>query len=640
MGTFYVSGSCSSGSCGYSGDVQWSGPGCQEGDVAYGKKVYLANHLNESGAYLETANFIAGSGNNMCRFVDEALSGPTAMSWFIDLGRYYLVETTEINATTSVEIYSDVYNLCYGDLEIILYVFGYHLYKTYCDYIYFRYLYYGYIDELHCYKMARFVQLQPYCFWGVNINLPICDVVVLGKPEVNINCSNCLQNPESLPCGNGIWCEHCKPGWLPPDCQKPCEVGYYGVNCLQKCEYHCMDISCDAASGVIADPNLCAKCELWYINPHNLCTDYIEKLEPYTNAITEVDVGNKNITLYISHDSRISNTVSNYYNYYIEYSLDDFSSYKTFGSQSHIQTADHFNVTFTNAHPSDVKLWVRIRLFREQNGVKETGADPVSVLIPRICSPSIKSDKCQTLTFSCNGDCDVDHDNNDDMSIMYKTSEDTIWVSTPVNLDSCPMHLTLHDGGRYDALLSLISHQNGVLVKVASDMMIIDVDKCMESTSGTSNQHTVIIVVVFLMLFAIATTILAIVLCRKGKYYTHIQNICEKKQPDNVQRDQPGQQYENVSYTAESKNVNMPKNVSTQDNRNAYEYTNKAFERSQSLGPKNVKVDVIDNRIYANSDIEATGPKDTEQEENAYLELSNNDSHQQTPSYYEPLSRR
>ena len=49
----------------------------------------------------------------------------------------------------------------------------------------------------------------------------------------------------------------------------------------------------------------------------------------------------------------------------------------------------------------------------------------------------------------------------------------------------------------------------------------------------------------------------------------------------------------------------MPNNGQSQDNENAYECTNKAFEMSQSLDPKDLKVDVIDNRMYANSEITA-----------------------------------
>ena len=375
---------------------------------------------------------------------------------------------------------------------------------------------------------------------------------------------------------------------------------------------------------------------MWYINPQNLCTDYIEKFEPYTNVINEIDVMHKIITVFISHDNRISSKVSYYYKYYIEYSTDNFNNYTSVSSHSHIKTVDHLEVSFINVHPPDVQIWVRARLFREDNGVKDTGADPVSVMIPGICSPLFNSDTCQTLTFSCSKDCDVGNYSNDEMSILYKLSEDITWVSIPVHPHTCPINLPLYDGGRYESKLRLISYQNGVLVNAESDMIINNVDKCTESTSGSLNQHTVIIVVVFLILFVIATTILLIVLCKREKCYLYVQNICKKKQSGNVQRDRPGEQYENVSYVAESNKVQMPQNVSSQENDTTYQYTNDAL----SLDPKDLKVDVIDSRIYANSEIDARRARHKDQEEHAYLGLSNNDSNQQTPSYYEHLSRR
>ena len=74
-------------------------------------------------------------------------------------------------------------------------------------------------------------------------------------------------------------------------------------------------------------------------------------------------------------------------------------------------------------------------------------------------------------------------------------------------------------------------------------MTITDTDIFPESASRTSNTDTIIIVVVFLMLFVTFTAVLVILLCKKGLYYLHFQNMCKKKQPDNVQRHQPGQQY-------------------------------------------------------------------------------------------------
>ena len=189
----------------------------------------------------------------------------------------------------------------------------------------------------------------------------------------------------------------------------------------KKCKHHCNDVPCDAISGVITDPKLCIACDMWYINPQDLCTDYIEKLEPYTNASREVNVKLKNITVYFSYDKRISSNISNYYKYYIEHSMDNFT---TVGTHSHMQTAHYFAINFTNDHPPNVKLWVRARLFREQNGVKDTGADPISVVIPTICSPFFKSDTYHTLTFICNKNCDIDFDHNDEMSVLYKLSED------------------------------------------------------------------------------------------------------------------------------------------------------------------------------------------------------------------------
>ena len=52
------------------------------------------------------------------------------------------------------------------------------------------------------------------------------------KYRLNIDCLRCQQQTNS-PCGNGIWCDTCLPGFRPPDCRRSCDPGYFGVNCAE-----------------------------------------------------------------------------------------------------------------------------------------------------------------------------------------------------------------------------------------------------------------------------------------------------------------------------------------------------------------------------------------------------------------------
>ena len=53
------------------------------------------------------------------------------------------------------------------------------------------------------------------------------------RRKLNIDCSKCEQQYEAESCGNGLWCERCMEGWRAPDCMRPCEPGFYGINCAQ-----------------------------------------------------------------------------------------------------------------------------------------------------------------------------------------------------------------------------------------------------------------------------------------------------------------------------------------------------------------------------------------------------------------------
>ena len=67
-------------------------------------------------------SFVAGSSNGTCGSVDEDLPSLLEMSWFIDLEKYYSVETVEIKTNISDKIYLDIYDVCY-DLHLILYAY-------------------------------------------------------------------------------------------------------------------------------------------------------------------------------------------------------------------------------------------------------------------------------------------------------------------------------------------------------------------------------------------------------------------------------------------------------------------------------------------------------------------------------------
>ena len=57
------------------------------------------------------------------------------------------------------------------------------------------------------------------------------------RQKLNIDCSKCEQQDAYPSCGNGLWCERCSDGWRAPDCLRPCEPGFYGINCSDYFSY-------------------------------------------------------------------------------------------------------------------------------------------------------------------------------------------------------------------------------------------------------------------------------------------------------------------------------------------------------------------------------------------------------------------
>ena len=90
------------------------------------------------------------------------------------------------------------------------------------------------------------------------------------------------------------------------------------------------------------------------------------------------------------------------------------------GAPSHFDNSNYFVATIPTELSSDVQLWIRTRLFREQDGIREIGGDPSSVLISKICSASFTSSQCQSLMCTCAGDCKFEE--FDDIFFMFRKS--------------------------------------------------------------------------------------------------------------------------------------------------------------------------------------------------------------------------
>ena len=539
--------------------MQWSGPGCQVGDIAFGKMVHLANEVNASGIYSEIDNFISGSTMNQCRVSAGLKTNDFEISWFIDLGSRYSVETGIINYNYDGDSCDDI-DVC--DLCLFeLFTYEKQNKKT-CDFQFlisnanFSYTIYDDNNSSNDYfpfyefrcnadQIGQFIQLKLDCYFADSLYqyVSICDIAIVGKPDIQINCTNCLQN-DAYPCGNGIWCEMCKPGWLPPDCKKPCEFPNYGINCLS-CHHHCKNVSCDAFHEVLTDPELCVSCDMWYINPGKFCRDYLEKLDPpFINAIKGVDVSFNEITVHISYDKRIASEASSYYMYDTEYSVDNFTSYITGSSKPHLDNSDYLVAKILMELSSDVQFWIRTRLYREQDGIRETGDDPSSVLIRRICSATFTSNKCDTLVSSCDGNCELEE--SDDIYFMFRKSGSATWSESPVQHGSCHIIMTVQNGGKYEAMLIQRRYESGVMINVQGSLNLIDIENCQEIT-------VVIILAVFLGFFVLTTLCLAVLICGKGKYFKHIQDHSKKE--DAPQLKDIESSYLNITESVDAKEI-------------------------------------------------------------------------------------
>ena len=95
-----------------------------------------------------------------------------------------------------------------------------------------------YVDCTQASSSLQSLYTAQYVFFKADVSPLKCFVFDYGYFSnsfgyaTDVDCSRCLQMDE-VPCGNGYWCETCAAGWKPPDCREPCELGYYGVNCLE-----------------------------------------------------------------------------------------------------------------------------------------------------------------------------------------------------------------------------------------------------------------------------------------------------------------------------------------------------------------------------------------------------------------------
>ena len=245
-------GRCASGNCGKAANSQRSGEVCQYSDLLHGKQARLRD------LYDHTSIIFNGTLTDKCNITYPETQD--TLEWIIDLGDVYHIEAISTTnkmlhygnciskLSTGTEKLPHDYHRCHLQFSMINHSSSIHLEDiTRCDL-------YGHLLTIVPVYNCIFDK-SPVAY------VPLCEVEVLGKPYIDINCSHCLQY-DSSPCGNGVWCEQCAPGWRPPDCKRTCQAGYFGINCQQKCvvpdKYSCCTwITCNKVTGEVEEGSMC-----------------------------------------------------------------------------------------------------------------------------------------------------------------------------------------------------------------------------------------------------------------------------------------------------------------------------------------------------------------------------------------------
>ena len=388
----------------------WFQPGCQLGNVGLEKEF----SVQLSGLTVQTHRIESPYGGTvplLCLFQDEKVE-LDKLEFVLDFKSRIHLDLLQIRSRYDTKVLFNAYHsgLCSLD-GFITDDPDSKTNDTHCS---SRYPSYDESVMFVCSKKGRyFILTSSGCNLGdLNLtNICIEAVEAFGYPSVDIECSRCMENNNSVlktnvqrylgemnkilensieanntmdllksendNCGNGIWCEACELGWMPPDCQKQCPYGTFGLNCASHCirqeipdQYHCKDQTthaCDPKSGAFIQ---CSEgCDLWYAGG-NLCTDYVDKFQ-YEASFSNVTVGASFVSFSFSAEDRIPRNLSEYYIYHIDYALDHHQEYLLYPvvilHDSH-QVSYFANITNL---PLSSAVRIRVRLGRKQGGIME-----------------------------------------------------------------------------------------------------------------------------------------------------------------------------------------------------------------------------------------------------------------------------
>ena len=211
-----TTGECSSGVCGSINGLSWSGPGCQVGNVIYGKQAIIYDYGLYHALYEDKKIIYQNKTQSECdNNVDSYNKIIGASNWVFRFDERLKIDRVYFNFSTKSGIIQQnktiFPNIYFGLCED---------YDDDCnDPIYFEELIHhehdGYNSMINCSVVA----LRAIVTYTDRENLvPLCGITMIGHSYINVHNYTCDSG------FNGIWCPTCPDGWNPPDCNAQCEV--------------------------------------------------------------------------------------------------------------------------------------------------------------------------------------------------------------------------------------------------------------------------------------------------------------------------------------------------------------------------------------------------------------------------------
>lgn len=213
-------GLCPSGSCGHllyekqSGNVRldWSGLGCQTGNIAYGK---VATQIGDVSSSQTADKAVDGTFDTVAHpYVSDA----TVRAWIrLDLLSLHTIYNVSLFNTMDVSHYGKLNNLVFSVANA----------TTAASVMYVCNVYQGGMVgpgkriDMDCPALAKYVQVtQDEAAFVLN-EFEILEMIVTGEPfmGVSVDCERCSGSCDNVSCSN------CSAPYLPPFCTQTCTTG-------------------------------------------------------------------------------------------------------------------------------------------------------------------------------------------------------------------------------------------------------------------------------------------------------------------------------------------------------------------------------------------------------------------------------